>query len=81
MRANSAEPGTINLSNSLTVSGSPKIPGTSRLMKRQPTVDTPFITKKEYQVLGIFIQMRMSFTTFVVVDVVMYRCLVCDSCI
>lgn len=50
VRAGSAEPMTIDPSNSLNESGSPKVSLASRFMRRQPTVDTYSFTKEEFEV-------------------------------
>ena len=57
MRAISADPEEspvypVSLSSSLTISGSPK-PGSSRLMRRAPTIDTSDIDREEYEVCHI----------------------------
>ncbi len=56
LRSSSAEPeaisNTIDPSHSLNESGSPKIPLSSRFMRRQPTVDTSSFTKEEFEVTG-----------------------------
>lgn len=52
VRASSAEPDavpTINLSHSLSISGSPKKFSQLAKMRRQPTVDTPSFTKEEFE--------------------------------
>lgn len=65
-RASSAEPDAVpNLSHSLTISSSPKIPLASRI-RRQPTIDTSSFTREEFEVcLVYFTEVRTRFLVHV----------------
>lgn len=64
VRASSAEPEP-NLSHSLSISGSPKVPFASRI-RRQPTVDTYSFTKEEFEVRTASSDLAMIFQVCIV---------------